>query len=390
MSNFCKSGAKLIGVLAFVVLAAQCQSVQTVSPLGSAQPLSSDKEMSELERLHARRIERARLFQLYEKLARIDQVELTKGDVDRVAALRVSEVEPSQLTQAILVLAGAQAVLKNRQQMTGFKDVQVDEDDQEGALSGALESRKKDWSGADSLEEYVDSRGIELAEELRTNRFLKKFEVQLLVQSALKVSQEQDESFVRDTSERLASNIDSLYLQAQRLGFFGTASRDGERIHESDLEIESGTRDDLFRDQNGIAAALPYNPASFGKDEEKLKQADALMMEGRFKESIALLKILSESEFYRSTAEQKIIEASDAAVKKLRHQAAVAFKKVKPVNDLNTRKAYLEDVKKLLASAIEDFPESSQLDTVKNNLTIIERNISVLEQQVLSDSDVAP
>ncbi|MDD9952350.1 MAG: hypothetical protein OXT67_12375 [Zetaproteobacteria bacterium] len=369
-----------IAVLLSMLMVVQCQSAQLgrVETEGVIPPLPEATAKEDV--ILAPQRSKDLLFRLYHTLSRTDQVSLRHRDMRLIEDLAALP-EKTPLIEAIQVLAGVQVVLKNSQATSAFAKQDTGQVDTRNELQGSPEDGKfTQWYGTSSLEEYMGLFAINLPAVMDSNRFLKSYEIQILVQSALRQGSGQTEEFIRETSKVLRANVENWHLVAQRIGFgvlpgsvSATEQPASGPVQEADEEAH------LLQDQHGIAAALPYNPASFGKDEAKLRQADALATESRYKESIALLKILSQSDFYRSTAQQKIVEASDAAVKKLRHQAAIAFKKARPVTDSQTRKAYLEDAKRLLVEALEDFPESSQIETVKNNLSVIERNLMALE-----------
>ncbi len=80
-------------------------------------------------------------------------------------------------------------------------------------------------------------------------------------------------------------------------------------------------------------------------------------------------------------AREKIKIYSNRAVQDLRQKAAQAFQNAMPVADNRAKAAYLKQAKELLEQALKDYPVADQLDTVRDNLAVITRDLSGIDQE---------
>lgn len=115
--------------------------------------------------------------------------------------------------------------------------------------------------------------------------------------------------------------------------------------------------------------------------DDVLIHAKSLADKRMYKEAVEKVAEIPEGSPLFATAQEKISEYSDLGVRYLRQQAAIEFQGAAPLKDLNLRLASLTKAKRYLESAIESFPESSQIPTVKANLQVIERNLEKLEDE---------
>ena len=67
------------------------------------------------------------------------------------------------------------------------------------------------------------------------------------------------------------------------------------------------------------------------------------------------------------------------AVQELRKKAALAFQSAMPVNDPRIRADYLKQAKGFLEEAIKSYPDATQLPTVRDNLSVISRDLERIE-----------
>jgi hypothetical protein len=103
---------------------------------------------------------------------------------------------------------------------------------------------------------------------------------------------------------------------------------------------------------------VPPNPADLRGGDSVLAEAQAL-----------------------AAAKDKIREFSNLAVQDLRRKAAQAFQSAMPITDVKARAGYLKQAKTYLEDAIKNYPEATQLPTVRDNLRVISRDLEKLEAE---------
>lgn len=126
-----------------------------------------------------------------------------------------------------------------------------------------------------------------------------------------------------------------------------------------------------------------HDPIDLRIGDHILLEAQTLADNRRFDEAIQKAKqIGSDSPLYQN-ATIKIVEFSDLAVQELRQKAALAFQNSIPVSDPKTKAAYLASAKEHLQKALQEYPAapSEQLMTVKENLTVISRDLEKLDSE---------
>ena len=215
-----------------------------------------------------------------------------------------------------------------------------------------------------SLEELVVAKGFNFPAALTHNSFLKTYPFQIFLLKALRLGSGQSQEFVYEMRQAIRKNVEA----------WSRLSKDLDS--EEQAEEEPGSTDG--GGEPGMAPALPFGGDVFAGDEARLKQAQSLTEQGHYQEAVTLLQSLPEDSLYRAEADNKIREISNLAVQDLRRKAARAFQSARPISDFNTRAAYLKDAKKYLEQALEVFPASDQLRTVRQNLEVINKSLELM------------
>lgn len=134
--------------------------------------------------------------------------------------------------------------------------------------------------------------------------------------------------------------------------------------------------------------ALPGTPAEVQTGPADLKRSDAILMQsqrladkGEFKQAIDYVARIDNRDPFFDQAREKIKIYSNRAVQDLRQKAAQAFQNAMPVADNRAKAAYLKQAKELLEQALKDYPVADQLDTVRDNLAVITRDLSGIDQE---------
>lgn len=125
----------------------------------------------------------------------------------------------------------------------------------------------------------------------------------------------------------------------------------------------------------------PPNPAELAGGDAVLGEAQALADRGNYQAAIKKASSVPESSPMRPMAQEKVREFSNLAVQDLRKKAASAFQSAMPVTDVKTRAGYLKQAKNFLEEAIKNYPDATQLPTVRDNLRVISRDLEKLEAE---------
>ncbi len=104
------------------------------------------------------------------------------------------------------------------------------------------------------------------------------------------------------------------------------------------------------------------------------RQAD----EGQFDQAIETLKRVEKISPLYKLSQEKAKEFANSAVRDMRRKAAQAFSAANQANDAGTKGSYLDKAKSILEEAVKKYPDADQLGTVRENLTVIIRDLDRL------------
>ncbi len=107
---------------------------------------------------------------------------------------------------------------------------------------------------------------------------------------------------------------------------------------------------------------------------EAVRQSD----EGQFDKAIETLKRVQKDSPLYKVSQDKTQEFANTAVRDMRRKAAQAFSTANQANDPGTKGSYLDKAKTILEDALKKYPDADQLGTVRENLTVINRDLDRL------------
>jgi hypothetical protein len=110
-----------------------------------------------------------------------------------------------------------------------------------------------------------------------------------------------------------------------------------------------------------------------------LAKAQELAAKDQIEQAITTAKMVPENSETYSVAKQNIKTWSDRATQDLRKQAANQYRASSGTPDSNGKKVYLSKARTLLEEALTKYPDSSNLETIKENLEIINQELNRLE-----------
>ena len=116
-------------------------------------------------------------------------------------------------------------------------------------------------------------------------------------------------------------------------------------------------------------------------DDSTIAEAQKLADASRWQEAIKMASSVGKDHPSHPLAQERVKDYSNKAVQVLRKKAAAAFQSAIPITDAKTRAQYLRQAKTYLEDAIKNYPQASQLPTVRDNLRVISRDLDQLETE---------
>ncbi len=111
-----------------------------------------------------------------------------------------------------------------------------------------------------------------------------------------------------------------------------------------------------------------------------LLAAQKLADKGDYKAALDHVSHIKDKDPFYKQAQEKQKVYSNRAVKDLRSKAAEAFANAGPIADSRAKATYLKQAKNYLEQALKDYPLADHLDTVKDNLEAVNRDLAALEK----------
>jgi len=106
-----------------------------------------------------------------------------------------------------------------------------------------------------------------------------------------------------------------------------------------------------------------------------INEAVKLANQGEFDKAIETVRRVQKDSPLRKLSEEKAMEFANSAVREMRRKAAHAFSAANQANDSGTKSSYLEKAKTILEEALLKYPDADQVGTVRENLTVINRDL---------------
>ena len=131
-----------------------------------------------------------------------------------------------------------------------------------------------------------------------------------------------------------------------------------------------------------IKQAIPFFAGDITEGEDQLNKARKLANKHLYSEAISSLQAIAEDSPFMSTKKEMIKRYSNLAVKDLRRKAAQSFQNAIPAPGLDAKLGYLKEAEGHLIDALEEYPDADQLVKVRENLTIIQKRIKSVENQI--------
>lgn len=237
-----------------------------------------------------------------------------------------------------------------------------------------------------SLQSKTQEKGVDLIEALSSNPYLKGRAIYLMAHDALQKGGNSP-SFVQTLYAVIRKETSEWEQFASKLAATSQSSNSA-TIATLPASPSAGLGDakqPLPTPAVTSPNANPVNTTSSGLTEPSsegaqiLAKAQELAAKEQIEQAIlAAKKIPQTSESY-SAARQNIKIWSDRATQDLRKQAAYQYRASSATNDPSGKRVYLSKARSLLEEALARYPESSNLETIKENLEIINGELNRLD-----------
>ena len=124
--------------------------------------------------------------------------------------------------------------------------------------------------------------------------------------------------------------------------------------------------------------STPLNAVDNAEAAKIFSKAQELALKESFEKAVIEARKITQGAENYTTAQENIKTWANKVVQDMRRQAANQYRLSSTTNDASGKKTYLNKAKTLLQDALAKYPEASTLDTVKENLEIIEKELAHL------------
>ena len=286
---------------------------------------------------------------------------------DRQVVNKISSPVPAGSLEEATIAA---ILIHRSQEASAFAQETLDEQelDGDGAPQTSVDYGAQTDTNQISLEALASEWGVRIDHALKNNPYLSGHTIMSLALKAVE-SPTQSLPFREAVREALRIQSSKWIALHERLGPALTLPQ----------TEGSSSEDAVGNPGDAIAPSLPYRPNQLNDQDSLLIEAQDLIGKHDYIAAIDLLQKLEHSHVLFETAQEKIKEASNLAVQDLRKRAAKSFQSAIPVSDHKAKLSYLLEAKQYLEEAITKYPAADQIATVRQNLSVINKNLSMVE-----------
>ncbi|MDQ3235224.1 MAG: hypothetical protein M3Q07_25730 [Pseudobdellovibrionaceae bacterium] len=308
-------------------------------------------------------------------LNRLNDQTMQLMDEDIRAATALHPAPQGSLEEAVLILAQLRLLKIQTEQSSKFQSRDLYESNDGARNQPAAGAQGTNAGQMPSMEKQFRDLNIDLATSFHQNQHLKNLPTLALVKSLMEHT---------SNSAPFNSGMQTILDQeAQKWAVLQRSTKP---------ETEAPAETPAVPAEAAPVATLQTEPASqaqgdFQTGPADLKRSDTILMQsqrladkGEFKQAIDFAARIDNRDPFFDQAKEKIKVYSNRAVQDLRQKAAQAFQNAMPVADNRAKAAYLKQAKDLLEQALKDYPVADQLDTVRDNLAVITRDLSGIDQ----------
>lgn len=206
-----------------------------------------------------------------------------------------------------------------------------------------------------SVEEHMKKSGIDLSSVLTDNPLLRSYGVYQLTANAVQHSNDSN-----DYKEKV------LAVVSAEVGMWAS-------LQPTHKETVEPAKPAVEKPQQTV-----FSAGDFRRGDVLLAEAQRLADKGEFKKAIERVGQISAQDPFFGAAKERTRFFSNLAVQDLRQKAAAAFQTALPLTETDSKAGYLERARQYLNDAIQNYPDSDQLQTVRENLAIIVKDLESL------------
>lgn len=296
---------------------------------------------------------------------RIGNLQQPLSDSDIREATALYPTKPGTQEEAIFVLVQMRLFQKDLERKTGFQSADLYNNEAPAASAAGL-----------SLEGRFKDLEVDLATAIRSNPFLKNLPSLQLAQTLARNTQNSP-TFAQDLNSAIQQSgaqwADELSRPAEAPAAQANAETPATTPSVPAAEVAAGVA-------VGTTAPVPQGEADIAQSDSILVLAQKLADKGEYKEALEQTARIPKEDPFHAQAAEKAKIYSNRAVQDLRQRAAEAFSNALPMTDSRAKVSYLKQAKNLLEKALSDFPQADQLDTVRENLAVINHDLEAVDK----------
>jgi hypothetical protein len=237
------------------------------------------------------------------------------------------------------------------------------------------------------LEVRARAKGVDIISALASNPYLKSYGIFNLASDASHI-EGNSQAFVQNLASVIKSEVLLWADMLRRLGLDGQAVAAAptvattfaatlpptETVPPAKIEGAAKVSPDVAAPTN----IGPLSPAENAAAAKLLATARELALKDSFEKAIIEARKVTAGADSYADSQENIKNWANRAVQELRRQAANQYQASRGTNDVAGKKLNLNKSKSYLEEAITKYPEASTLDTVKENLAIIDGELARL------------
>ncbi len=294
---------------------------------------------------------------------KVIQTNVALSDEELMKATQLYPTQPNSLEEAVFVVTQMRMLKSEWEKRTSFKTQDLHTQEAVDNTSGL------------SLERTFAELQIDLASVIRANAHMKNHAALLLAKKLLSHTKNSD---------------------SYRAGLIAAIREKGtewpDLMADDAAPTETGSSPIPAPEANSVpatqpAAEAPAAPAAPAASNLDLMGSDTLLIAAQkladkrdYKAALDHVSRIKKEDPFYAQAQEKTKQYSTRAVKELRAKAAESFSNAAPLNDTSAKAVYLRQAKTFLEQALSDYPAADGLDSVKENLEAVNRQLEASEK----------
>lgn len=301
---------------------------------------------------------------------RINNLQEPLSDSDIRDATQLYPTRPGTQEEGIFVLTQLRLFQKDLEKKTGFQSQDLYNQDAPAASAAGL-----------SLEKRFQDLEVDLVAAIRSNAFLKNLHTLQLTQTLARNTQNSEafrqnlQAAIQESGAQWAAELNQAPAATSPLSPLPSAEG---------TTAVPGTPTDAGA---GTGVAISGESGTAAQGEADIAQSDSILVlaqkladKGEYKEALEQTSRIPADDPFHAQALEKTKLYSNRAVQDLRQRAAEAFSNAMPMTDPKAKLNYLRQAKNLLEKALTDYPQADQLDTVRENLAVINHDLEAVDK----------